>query len=72
MKIWQWSYLDNDSGSGVVQIWAGSKREVRAMMREAAANEPADFSPCGEPLRIDVPTDKAGLVRFLNAHAGTF
>jgi len=72
MKIWTWCYLDNDSGSGTVQLWGRSERAIRALMREAEAKEPTDFATCGEPKRIDIPTDKEGLVRFLNAHAGTF
>jgi hypothetical protein len=57
-----------DSFEGVVQGWAGSKREAKeklAEMREDFGN-PEDDN--GDIEQLDFPTDKAGLLSWLNAH----
>lgn len=68
MKIWYWSYHDDDSGSGVVQVWGASQREVRVALWKAKADGVKSFHPFATPQRLDVPTDKQGLIRFLTKY----
>ena len=68
MKIWRATYHDDDGGSGTVQVWGTSKREVQATLRE---RRDAKNYFASEPERLNVPTTRRGLVDFLNRFADT-
>lgn len=69
MRIWYWRYHDDNSGSSVVQVWGASQRDVRAALRKAKAEGVENFHPFAKPQRLDVPTDKQGLIAFLKKYA---
>lgn len=72
MKIYRVSF--HDSGLGTLLTWHTNKRaavrDLREKQREAreAGNEPQGVEDV-EP--VDVPTDRAGLVSWLNTHFNT-
>lgn len=67
MKLYQLIWQDQDIGTRCA--WAGSKAEAKARAREirddGAARGDIDIG------QIDIPTDKAGLLAWLNAHLAT-
>jgi hypothetical protein len=69
MKIWHWSYHDDDSGSSVVNVWGSSHREVRSKLRAAEAQGVSSFHPFGDPVCLDVPTSRRALIEFLERYA---
>lgn len=80
MKIWRLSY--NDSAMGRLVSWHPSKAEAaRALARDRrdyrqAAKESPDnpnvAAMDGEEIQQwDVPTDKAGLIKWLNSWVNT-
>lgn len=69
MKIWYWSYHDDNSGSGTVQVWGASEKEVRAKLRDAKESGVDNFHPYGEPVRLDIRPRKSAVIKFLTAYA---
>lgn len=65
MKLYRIKYTDRDNGMCVA--WEGTqadaKRKQRELEKEHGRSQVDDFEP------YYVPTDKAGLLHFLNTHA---
>lgn len=65
MKIWRCSF-HGDPDLGNTQSWHPSKAAAMAARRELA-EKPASC----EIESVDIPTDKAGLIGWLNDHFNT-
>lgn len=64
MKIWKaWTMHPQD---GYVQVWASSERNVRQLARNEWSTQ---ASITVEP--VEIPTNKAGLIDWLNENFGT-
>lgn len=61
MKLWKSYYHDPDHG--IVVRWFSTRREAERHQREIAKDE--DAAP-GNIEAVNVPTDKAGLLNWLN------
>lgn len=63
MKVWRASYRDEWEGTCV--LWAGSQRELRALIREATGT-----SRPGELLihPVEIGTTRADLIRWLRGN----
>ena len=59
MKVWQ---LANETGK--IIAWARSREEI-----QNARNEKLGGPRKGTPANVDIPTDKEGLVNWLNSNA---
>lgn len=64
MKIWRaWTIHPHD---GTLYVWASSERAVRALAR----NEWSTQAPLNIE-HVEIPTDKAGLIEWLNSNFNT-
>jgi hypothetical protein len=69
MKLYR--CMKNDAGLGTLLSWHASKREADAeLRRHQKAREDSASGPEGVEA-VDVPTDKAGLLLWLNANCNT-
>lgn len=64
MKLWRASGSDSNMGS--VQVWASSQKAVRELYDNSYYGKKPDMVE-----QIDIPTDKAGLIDWLNQNFGT-
>jgi hypothetical protein len=70
MKVWNLSYHAADIGT--MQEWYGSKAAAlkrRAELRRAS-DDPDDLEPIAVS-QLSIPTNKAGLLAWLNKHVDT-
>jgi hypothetical protein len=70
MKLWlvTW-HCDGDHPSGVAKDWYASKAEAMGRKRELERDPDGhSFSQLYSVEAVDVPKDKAGLIRFLNTY----
>lgn len=65
MKIYRW-HLIGDGGNSAGYAFAGSKAEAARMRAEQRRN---GLEPDLVPKAMEVPTNKAGLLHWLNAWA---
>ncbi len=65
MKLWSMTYQDDDSSSGMVREWFGTKKEMKARLFELQNDPPCNFQMYRQA-QIPVPTNKADLISFLN------
>lgn len=64
MKVWRCQMYDE--GLGAILSWHRSQREARASLREfQERREGPAVGPEGVEL-VEIPTDKTGLIRWLN------
>lgn len=70
MKVYKISYHHPDIGCQLA--WAASQREAKKALREIIAgyDNPQDAEP-GNIEQVDIPTDKAGLIDWLNRWVDT-
>jgi hypothetical protein len=66
MNIWRATIHDPDQG--MLQVWAGSQREVRRLALKAADGD-RDAITLVE--LVNIPTDRRGLIAWLNLYVGT-
>lgn len=66
MKIYRITLSTGDEG--IVQAWAGSKDEAKRKLREMKGNYEQADQMTGDIEAMDIPTDKAGLLSWLNAY----
>jgi hypothetical protein len=72
MRVWRFTFHDDDSGSGVCIEWSTSKRAALRRMREV--DEQYKDTQCGysrddTPELVTIPTTREALVAWLNRHA---
>lgn len=64
MKIWRALYEDNDSSSGVVQVFATSEQKLRELLPDS------ELFPLYSVEKIEVPSTAEALCRWLNSYCG--
>ncbi len=70
MKLWTLDFNQEDTPSGWVFEWFPNKAQAMARYKELNADlEGHGVTNLKLPERIEVPKDKAGLIRFLNKYA---
>ena len=79
MKVWLFSYGDDDAGSGIVHEWFPTKKEAYARYRELTRERnididngeyhPSQSQPINAPERVEIRTDRRGLLLALNRWA---
>jgi hypothetical protein len=67
VRVWIATYRDDDSGSGTVQVWGTSERDVRRRLAEAKKVEPHGFDVYSVR-RVTITPTRAGIVDFLNSY----
>jgi hypothetical protein len=66
VKLYRIAFTDRKSGEGKVR-WAGTQAAAKAAFKELVAEH--DRFNVDQPAPVDVPTDKPGLLAWLNDNA---
>lgn len=66
MKVYCVDYFHNSLGHQ--KAWDGNMRDARKTAREVSKTHSDDVPDKPTITPINIPTDKAGLLRWLNAH----
>jgi hypothetical protein len=64
MRLYKVSYLDINAG--MVTAWAGTQLDAKAVQKDMRARRVGADEPKIE--EIDFPTDKPGLLAYINEH----
>jgi len=67
MKLWRiWCIDEGSMVDGRLIEYFSSRRDAARKLREYLASDPERYKEPSGIERIDVPTDRGGLIRFLN------